>query len=182
MSPRMTGTQQYSRPAMDSREFHRTCKEHAQALYAFFLANGVDHHHAQDLVQRSLVTLWEKQGRVLDGKAKPFLFGIARRLVMAHWREAKARNKLMDVHHEAMDAVHGSSAEGKPLDTDLLERAEEIRRLVDQLPDHLAQTVGLVYFEGKTQAEAARILGVRRQRVHDYLKEALDKLAAMLPE
>ncbi len=77
-----------------------------------------------------------------------------------------------------------SSAEGRPLDADLLERGrvEQTRALVNQLPPRLGQTVCLVYFEGKTQAETARILGVCRQRVHDYLREALGKLAAMLPE
>ncbi len=167
---------------MDGSEFHQLCKEHAQALYAFFLANGIGHHDAQDLVQQSLVTLWKEQARVLDGKAKPFLFGIARRLVMAHWRKATARKRQIDLHREVVDAAHGDGAEAQAVDTDLLERerAERLVDAVDQLPARMAQVVRLIHFQERTPAEAAQALGISRKAVYEAHQRAMKRLRALI--
>lgn len=66
------------------REWYIT---HHRELRVFFASRGVPADDINDLVQSSFETLWEKRSRIVEGKAKTFLFGIAARTLMNYRRK-----------------------------------------------------------------------------------------------
>ena len=61
-----------------------------------------------------------------------------------------------------------------------LERAGEVRRAVDELPEQTKQVVLLVYFQGLKYREAAHVLGVPLGTVKSRLHGAIQKLGEVL--
>lgn len=62
---------------------------HADSLYRFAVSKTHDHHAAQDLVQDTLVTAWQKAETFRGGSAlSTWLFGIMKFKVMNHFRKS----------------------------------------------------------------------------------------------
>ena len=60
------------------------------------------------------------------------------------------------------------------------ERADEIRRAVDELPEQTRQVVLLVYFQGLKYREAAHALGIPVGTVKSRIHGAVQKLGEVL--
>lgn len=56
------------------------------------------------------------------------------------------------------------------------ERATDIRKRIDQLPEHIKKTLILVYFQGLKYREAAEFLGIQIGAVKNRLRTALGRL------
>ncbi len=66
-----------------------------------------------------------------------------------------------------------------PVD-DRLERSDALERHLKRLPARHAAACREIYLHGRTQAEAARNLGLSQTRVANLHRESLDRLAALL--
>lgn len=150
-------------------------------LSAFFGSRGIEPVLVEDLVQEAFITLWEKRAYVVEGKEGGFLFGIARKLLLARWREIGMKDRIPNLMRQLSSALAGNPAQHRP---DTVAMAEEQVKLVedaiDCLPPRQRELMRLVYLQGYTRAEAARRMGVIRQTVHEYEKRAVKKLGAIL--
>ena len=155
---------------------HEFCKEYALPLGRFFLSRGVPPHDAEDLVQESFMVLLANRSRIQDGKGKAFLFGIASRVLMAYRRKTlldRLRRRDGDGITVDQSAETVPPAEAAAVQN---EQAALLETAVSQLPPRMQQVIRLVYFEGKSRAEAARMMGIARQAVHVMERRALKRL------
>jgi RNA polymerase sigma factor (sigma-70 family) len=131
---------------------------------------------AEDVVQEARVSFWRK-GPDDPTRARSWLGTVIRNLVR---NQARSRQRQQD----RLTAT-GSSAETAPSAEQLAEQLEGHRllaALVGQLREPFREAILLRYYEGRSGAEIARLLGVPAGTVRWRIKSGLDQLRAGLDE
>ena len=134
---------------------------------------------APDLLGETFVVAWRRLDDLPDDpeRARMWLFGIARGVVLNHARGVRRRWALAD-RLRGRAAVAPTAA--PPADEHL-----EVRDAIARLEPDLAEIVRLVHWDGFTIADAAQVVGVpastargRYQRAKELLRLALDPAVA----
>jgi RNA polymerase sigma-70 factor (ECF subfamily) len=161
--------------AADEERFDRLWREHSAEVLAY-ARRRVDGEQADEVVAETFVIAWRRLGDVPEA-ARPWLFGVARK-VAANLRRTERRR----------DALHDRLAEeqrtGVPDAGDGLAGAA-----LDELPADDRELLMLLAWDGLTRAEAAEALGcsratlaVRLHRARQRLKAAMKRLADDTPD
>lgn len=139
-------------------------QRHEVAVHGF-LARRAGHQAADDLLGEVWVRAFAARGGY-DPKhedARPWLYGIARHVLRAHWRASQGTGhpgaeKAVDPWDDVVDRL------------DSVARAQELMPAVRALPPGERDVLLLVAWEQLTPAEAAMVLGVppgtARSRLH----------------
>lgn len=181
----MTGNHRERMNKPDKRPFNTDLRDTDEpygnlwsALARFFAGRNIRGDDVEDLVQDSFLTFWAKRERIGRGQARPYLFGIAKRLLLAHGRRL---SKTRRMEKELKQTVQTSSVTQNDLVSDTqAEGLNQLREAVAQLPDRLRQVINLLYFEGCSEAEAARRLGLGETSVQVYEWRARARLRAIM--
>mgnify|MGYP001364699596 CR=1 FL=1 len=156
-------------------DFHQLYLDYGQRMYAYALRITGFPTLAEDVVQDSLLTVWNS-ARSYEGKSRlsAWLLGI--------------------IHHTAMKALRHSTI---PIDNDMQsrlvekspspeeqtqsnERSEMIQNYIQKLsPEHRA-VLDLVFYQGMTMSEAADICGCPVGTIKSRLSYARAYLKSML--
>jgi RNA polymerase sigma-70 factor (sigma-E family) len=153
-------------------QFVRT-RTHALLRSAYLLTG--DQHLAEDLVQEALARTYRAWGRLHDtGNAEAYARRIMYHAQVSVWRRRKVREVLRGEVPETARAVNTDQESGATLRI-VLERA--LRTLS---PKQRAVVI-LRYFEDRTEAESAELLGVSVSTVKSQSARALDRLRATVP-
>ncbi|WP_024286070.1 sigma-70 family RNA polymerase sigma factor [Cellulomonas sp. KRMCY2] len=154
--------------------------EHARALWGYALRlTGGDRSHAQDVVQETLLRAW-RTPRVLEGPAtstRAWLFTVARHLVIDEWRSSRSRREIAVAEPPEPRAEAGGSAA-----TDDLLESWLVADALERLSIEHRQVIVLCHFQGRSVADAARILGVPEGTVKSRTYYALRSLRLVLQE
>ncbi|OON72661.1 RNA polymerase subunit sigma [Streptomyces tsukubensis] len=152
-------------------------REHAGPLFAYVLrlVSG-DRQRAEDVVQETLIRAWKNADRLsgATGSLRPWLVTVARRVVIDAHRGRRSRPQEVDA--APLESVPAA---------DEIDRALRAMTLTDALdaltPAHRAVLVE-TYFEGRTVAEAADVLGIPAGTVRSRVFYALRSLKLALAE
>ena len=151
--------------------------EHAFALWGYCLRlTGNDRARAEDVVQETMLRAWRSLPRLdaMPGSVRPWLFKVARNIVIDEWRTKRARSEV------AVAEVPEGAGEPDRTDEVLLSWvvAEALTRLS---PEHRAVLLEC-YYRGLPVAEAAARLGVPEGTVKSRTHYALRALRLALEE
>ena len=166
----------------EPQKFEDFCKEQVGALRRFFLARRVSPYDVDDLVQQSFIVLLSKRHRILDGKARSFLFGIAANVLLSFKRKALVERLR---RQDDDGSVTEQSAETLPSPAAASvknERGDLLRKAVSELPTRLQEALNLLYFDGCTHAETARQMGIALSSTYTYEMRALERLQRILKQ
>jgi RNA polymerase sigma-70 factor (ECF subfamily) len=143
--------------------------EQAGSLYAYVvkLLNG-DRYKAEDVVQETLLRCWRTQDVTGDQPLRPWLFRVARNLVIDEYRMRKTRPQEVNGNAWLEDL------QSRPDDVDWLLSSILLKEAFKQLsPDHRA-ALHETYFSGRSMREAGEILGIPsgtvKSRVHHAVR------------
>lgn len=143
--------------------------DQAGALHAYVvrLLNG-DRHKAEDVVQEALLRCWRTQ-ELTDGRQlRPWLFRVARNLVVDEYRMRKTRPQEVNGNAWLDDSPTGSDDVDWLLSSLLLKEA--FRKLSPNHREALYET----YFSGRSMRETGLLLGVPtgtvKSRVHHAIR------------
>jgi RNA polymerase sigma-70 factor (ECF subfamily) len=153
------------------------CDEHAPALLAFVtrLTDG-DRGRAEEIVQETLIRAW-RHPTALDpvrGPARPWLFTVARRLVIDQHRARRARVREVDM----------ALAIALPV-SDGIDDAMQAWLVADalaSLSEHHRAVLVETYYRGRSVSEAATALGIPPGTVKSRSYYALRALRLALEE
>jgi RNA polymerase sigma-70 factor, ECF subfamily len=136
---------------------------------------GGDRFQAEDVVQETLVRAWRNADALATETARPWLFTVARRLVIDRHRGSRRRPPFV-----SSDAAIGALAAPDELDGALLawEVAEALRSLSC---DH-RRVLLEVHYRDRPVAEAALVLGIPEGTVRSRTYYALRALRLALEE
>jgi RNA polymerase sigma-70 factor (ECF subfamily) len=151
--------------------------DHAPVLLAYVmrLTDG-DRSRAEDIVQETLLRAWRNLDRLdeHDGPVRPWLFTVAQRLAIDAHRARRARPP--EVGDAALALVPGlDQIEGT------LNRIVVVDALEALTPEHRAVIVE-TYYQGRSVAEAALVLGIPPGTVKSRCYYALRALKLALAE
>jgi RNA polymerase sigma-70 factor, ECF subfamily len=165
--------------------FVEVVSRHEVAVHAF-LARRAGHQVAADLLGEVWLRAFAGRGGYDPAypDARPWLFGIARNVLRAHWRASRGDN------HAPGGATEESAlaqAQTDPWDdvVDRLDSATRVRALasaVRALPAEERDVLLLVAWEQLTPAQAATVLGVPQGTARSRLHRARAALRPVLAE
>ncbi len=156
-------------------------RRHFGSIYAFF--RGKAPQAVDELVQHTFLACVEAAARLEAATSfRAYLFGIARRQLIYHYRRAQRELGRFD---PMVESVH--DADGSPSRLLALRQAEQaMLEVLSTLPLDLQITLELHYWEGMSVAEIGHVLEVppgtvksRMHRARELLRAGLEAGAAV---
>ena len=171
---------QPARPIEPLALFEILVRENADSLTVFLRAAVADHAAVDDLFQETMLIAWRKIGEY--DRTRPFgawLRGIARRLVLAHYRGA-AREVAIS-NEQALDHLDRRMAQvdRQPGDT-LDEKIAALRDCVERLDPLYQEPLDLHYRNRRTTEWIADHLATSKDAIQKRLQRARAQLAECL--
>ncbi len=153
-------------------------QRHFLAIYRFFAAN-VRPAEAEDLTQRTFEACVVGRDRIQDADGvRSYLYGIARRLLATHVTRGRPRG-------EHVPASAAGLVDNATSPTGVLARADErelFARALARLSPKLREVLELFYWEDRSLAEIATLLGISVGTVKSRLHRARSEVAAKIGE
>ena len=131
-------------------------------LYRLALRITLDSAEAEDIVQDTLIRIWNRREQWDEiENIEAFALTICRNLALD--RAEKQENNHLELDEQRMERPDQAPT---PLDhAQQRDRIKLVRQLVDSLPEKQRSCVQLRDFEGKPYKEIADILGITEQQV-----------------
>ncbi|CAL2103124.1 RNA polymerase sigma-70 factor, ECF subfamily [Tenacibaculum sp. 190130A14a] len=150
--------------------FEDVFKKNAETLRNFMYYKCGNMDLAEDFVQESFVKLWDNCSKVIEEKAKSFLFTVANNLF------------LNNVAHKKVVLKHQKNA--KPSITNespefILEEKEflvKLEKAIQDLPEKQREVFLLNRIDKKKYKEIAELLGISTKAVEKRMSQALKTL------
>ncbi|WP_237735692.1 sigma-70 family RNA polymerase sigma factor [Streptomyces sp. AA1529] len=151
-------------------------EQHARPLQGYVLQFlGGDVQRAEDVVQETLLRCWRNQRLVGSGQdLRPWLFKVARNLVIDDYRLRRARPKEVDGAAWLEDVLSEADDVDQVLSSLVL--VEAFRTLSQAHREVLWET----YYTGRSTREVSRVLGIPPGTVKSRLHHAVRKLRLAL--
>ena len=143
-------------------------------LYRLALRITLNPAEAEDVVQETLIKVWNRRDRweELDS-IEAFCLSICRNISLDKMKKAENQNPSLESlrvgewnsgtdGHDAPDHSYSSNPEEQAMQRD---RIALVRQLIDNLPEKQRSCMQLREFEGKSYKEIARILEVTEEQV-----------------
>lgn len=145
------------------------------ALLAYFARRVQPTHQAADLLGETLLIVWKRAASLpaRDEEIRPWMFGIARNVLLHHQRAAGRQRALADRLRSMLDMP---SQPGFVNDTVF----EELHSALARLDELDRDIIGLVHWDGFTLVETSRILGMKEGTVRSRYHRARTTLRTML--
>ena len=163
----------------DEEAFHEIVKEYFDNLVFFIDRYVKDYATAEDIALDVFTQLVVHKHRYnFSVSLKTYLFMMGRSRALDYIRH---RGKLAVV--ELSEVAQLPSSEPLPEDLVLAdERKQAVNRALSQLGEELRLVIHLVYFEGLTPSEAAKVLKKSRKQVYNLLYRGKTALRTILGE
>lgn len=171
---------QSERPVDPLTLFEILVRENADSLTAYLRASVGEPASADDLFQETMLIAWRKVEEY--DRARPFgawLRGIARRLILAHWRQAAREVPVPD--ERVLDYLDLRMAQVDRQSGDTLEeKIEGIRDCIQRLDPTHREVIEMHYRQHRTCEWIADFLRSTRDAIQKRLQRARAQLARCL--
>ena len=132
-------------------------------LYRLALRITLNHAEAEDVVQETMIKVWNRRDRWDELESiEAFCLTICRNIAIDKTKKAENQNQSLMDEHDAPDHSYSSNPEEQAMQQD---RISLIRRLIDTLPEKQRSCMQLRDIEGKSYKEIAKILNVSEEQV-----------------
>ena len=127
-------------------------------LYRLALRITLNHAEAEDVVQETMIKVWNRRDRWDELESiEAFCLTICRNIAIDKTKKAENQNQSLMDEHDAPDHSYSSNPEEQAMQQD--------RRLIDTRPEKQRSCMQLRDFEGKSYKEIAKILDVSEEQV-----------------
>jgi RNA polymerase sigma-70 factor (ECF subfamily) len=158
--------------AAERRRFEELYTEHYGAVSAYVHRRTDRSDGTADVIAETFTTVWRRLGDVPRGdQARPWLYGVARRVLANHRRGESRRTALAQRLRDELAAWQPPPPGQVP---------HEVREAFSRLPDADRELLTLVVWEGLGAAEIATVLGCSRMAARQRLHRARKRFAAEL--
>ncbi|WP_104133227.1 RNA polymerase sigma factor [Cryobacterium sp. M91] len=150
---------------------------HAAPVLSYLARRVAEQEDAADLLAETLLIVWRKAAALPadDAEVRPWMFGIARKVLMHHYRRATYQRTLGDRLRSILAATpHAGFSD--PTEYDDLHKAIAGLDMVDR------DIIGLVHWEGFSLVEVSRILRMKEGTVRSRYHRARTSLRAELDQ
>lgn len=142
-------------------------------VYRFAYSFLKEKQHSEEIVQETFLSLWENHHKFEENKPlEPYLFTIAKRLVLDQLRKKISTDTLRSKLLVAISVQHNETEE-QIIFSDMLVFAE---KAIKELPQQQQMVFRLSRLEGLSYDEIAQRLNLSRNTVKNHLGVAAKKL------
>lgn len=167
--------------ADDGAAGNQLVRRHFASVFSFLRSKVPD--HVDDLVQRTFLACVESVDRIDERRSfRAYLFGIARRQLIYHYRRNRQHGDRFD---PMLESVHDVGASSPSQHAAAREAQHQVLAALRRLPLDLQITLELHYWEAMTVAEIADVLEIppgtvksRLHRARELLRDALRQAGA----
>lgn len=148
--------------------------KYSGALYSVILKMVKDEAIAQDLLQETFITIWDKsyQYNIEKGRFYTWTYRIARNKVLNFVRK---NDKLIQKEDLSVYKYEDEVVDNKEIES-------QLKGAISKLDTHHRNVIELVYFKGLTHREAHQVMGVPLGTFKSYVQQALKKLKGIYGE
>jgi RNA polymerase sigma-70 factor (ECF subfamily) len=166
-----------SRQIFNNRILPVKDKMYRFARHLLYSANG-SAEDADDIVQDAMLKIWDQRDKLKNIKNhEAWCMRITKNLCIDHFRASKARQEVIQRIDKSNEGIHHpKSGEAEKQSTDL----DEIKKMIDGLPEKYRTVIHLREIEGFTYREIADITGWDMSKVKVTLFRARKKLKEQL--
>lgn len=159
----------------EENNFKSIYKEHSRPLRNFIYYRCGDVNKAEDIVQDSMISLWQNCAKVLFEKAKSFLYTVAMRNLIDNVRHEKVKLQFVkqsvsinspDPHHQLQEK----------------EFKTKLENAISELPEGQREAFLMNRIDKKSYAEIAEILDISVKGVEKRMHLALVNLKEKVSE
>ncbi|MEV4800468.1 RNA polymerase sigma factor [Nonomuraea sp. NPDC049421] len=156
------------------RRFEELYQANHDPVLAYLVRRTANGHDAADVLAETFMTVWRRLDDVPAGeKARPWLFGVARRVLANHRRGERRHAALTTQLASELSVVQRQVREEPAMDA--------LATAFGALPDGYREVLSLADWEGLSIAEIAVVLGCSANAVRIRLHRARRRLARALP-
>lgn len=166
--------------AGDSAAFGQLMRRHKEPLYRVIRRMTGDAEESYDLLQDCFVAMWRAMGRY--DPARPFE-AWARQVALnkvRDWGRKRAVRRMVAAVIPGLERTADLTPDPAPSPETAAADAQELARVdaaIAALPAQLKEPLVLTAFDGRSQAEAAALLGISAKAVETRVRRARRKLA-----
>lgn len=139
-------------------------------LRAAYLVCG-DRHQAEDLVQQALIKLALRWEKIRTEHPDAFVRRVLYRDAVSSWRRTRRERPTLDPAGSSPYAAHDEHVEAKV----------DLERALSRLAPGQRAVLVLRFFEDRSEAETAAILGVSVGTVKSQTHDALSRIRTLVP-
>ncbi|HEX4269195.1 MAG TPA: RNA polymerase sigma factor [Steroidobacteraceae bacterium] len=156
------------------RAFEELLRRYEGKVYRLCCALLGDHAQAEDAAQESFVRVWKALERY-DGRASlsSWIYAITRNRCLTALEKRRSLDSLDELGEDGEVGLYATGNPGVGL-------VEQLRGLVDLLPERLRRTLVLYYYEERSVSEVALMLGCPEGTVKTMLFRARGALSDIL--
>lgn len=153
-------------------------EEHASALFGYFARRLEQPHEAADLLSETFLVAWRRRRdiKAMTFEMRPWLFGVARKVLSQHRRQNHRRHRLVKATRETVALIERTDSPDSPG----AEVRYEVRRAIASLNEMDQEIVKMVYWDGLSQNEVATILKLKPSSVRSRVSRARSVLRHQL--
>jgi len=146
-------------------------RAHTPALLAFFARRVSPVEDAADLLSETFLAAWRRVNSIPDDDeaVRPWLFGIARNVLLHHRRSHVRRTALAD---RLRDDLKTEPSPGFAASTS----ATEVREALTHLAEKDRELITLIHWDGLSVAEAAGVLRLNESTARSRYRRAKARL------
>ena len=164
---------------MDENEFEQLYAEHWREVLGYALRRTGSPADAADVASEVFLVVWRRRDEVPGhDDFRPWLYGVARNVLLNHWRGERRRERLGALLLSAVGEQHPDTAD-VVVDRD---QHQALIAAVRALPELDRELVTLVSWEGLSPTEAALALQMNPVTARVRLHRARKRLRASLEE
>lgn len=131
-------------------------------LYRLALRITLQHEDAEDIVQDTLIKIWNKRDEWQDiDSMAAYSMTICRNLALDRLKKKDRRSESIDTLHLALHDTTASPYE----QIDQKDRLQIVKNIINALPEKQRTCMQLRDFEGKTYKEIAQIMTISEDQV-----------------
>jgi RNA polymerase sigma-70 factor (ECF subfamily) len=160
----------------DEQAYRQLMNRHLRGVHAFAYRMLGSRAEAEEVSQECFLRLWKHAGRYV-ARAKPstWLYRIAHNLAIDRLRRRREGS-----HPEGLEDVPTSERQSALVHDRQVSRVVE--RALQDLPERQRAAIGLVHYQGLSNAEAAEVLGIGVRALESLLARARRQLREQLAE
>jgi RNA polymerase sigma-70 factor, ECF subfamily len=158
----------------DREAFAALFRFFAPRLKRYFLRIGCPARQAEDLVQETMMRVWDRADRYDPGRAQAstWIFTVARNLRLDSLRG----ERRPEPESEALLSALPDPSDGADLMLESHRREERVRAALAALPEDQLEILQLSFFEDVAHSDIAQRLGLPLGTVKSRIRRALQRL------
>jgi RNA polymerase sigma-70 factor, ECF subfamily len=160
----------------DQQAYRQLMNRHLRGVHAFAYRMLGSRAEAEEVSQECFLRLWKHAGRYV-ARAKPstWLYRIAHNLAIDRLRRRREGS-----HPDGLEEAAASERQSAVVHDRQVARVVELA--LQSLPERQRAAIGLVHYQGLSNAEAAEVLGIGVRALESLLARARRQLKEQLAE